>query len=198
MKNNYNCLPKYYNDLRTPDQILYTELKLKCSSAENRYQYNHSLDTFQNILNEIKTYCIKNDNEDWKRCLVCGICWLEDDNIAINTAQLSLLFAKCKAAINGSFRTLGYETVSSKKNISSELHKFIPILITDYQENRQWSIRKRSRSENNTPFMESNHNINLPLTPEVDLNRVDPFHDDFSLFFDEFPQRNTHSDTDYL
>jgi len=134
--------PKYFELLNVDDQKKYHDLRSKCSSAENRYQYNQALEIFKDTLDKIKRYCIQNDDFDSKRFLVCGVCWLDDASIAINTAQLSLLISKCKAAINNYMQSLGYMTINSRKINSIKLHHIIPQLITDYTENRKWSIRK--------------------------------------------------------
>jgi hypothetical protein len=53
----------------------------------------------QNILTTVRNFVMWNETDDWKRALVCGICWLNAD-IAINTRQLRLLLSKCKSSIN--------------------------------------------------------------------------------------------------
>ena len=89
----------------------------------------------------IKEYAIKNDNDDWKRCLVCGVCWL-DNSLALNIRQLRLLVDKCKSSINGSLHRMGYTSSTTRGDSTTILVERFPILKGNYQEIRQWTIRQ--------------------------------------------------------
>ena len=162
--------------LSPSDRIMYEELKKKVGSPENRYNRNKRIQTFTEIIESIRQFCIKNDDEDWKRCLVCGICWiphsssndssplsppevegLNDGNyykwsinhdLAINTRQLRILIAKSKSTINGALAKMGYESVPTKGSDAEDLIGAIPFLNNHYTEMRQWTIRRHTPNSN--------------------------------------------------
>ena len=162
--------------LSPADRIEYDELKKKVGSPENRYNRNKRIQTFTEIIESIRQFCIKNDDDDWKRCLVCGICWIPhststdlsplspsevddlNDNsfygwtnnhdLAINTRQLRVLIAKSKSTINGALAKMGYESVPTKGSDAEDLISAIPFLNNHYTEIRQWTIRRRLPNSN--------------------------------------------------
>lgn len=132
--------PKFYNLLTDPDKAAYTRLRSALSSHVCRNRRGKRLETFAEMLAAIQTFCIRGEQDDWKRCLVCGVCWLSS-GIAVNTRQLSLLIDKCKSSINGSLQKLGYSTIQSKNDSSTALTDFIPVLKNNFSELREWSVR---------------------------------------------------------
>ncbi|EAY19968.1 hypothetical protein TVAG_402220 [Trichomonas vaginalis G3] len=134
--------PTYWELLNNCDQDTYQDLQKKLSSSECRNCRNKRLDNFNEMLDEIKTYTNKSDGDDWKRCLVCGVCFLSD-GIAINTHQLSILIGKCKSSINGSLHRLKYVPFPCSNAASQELVGLIPKLKVNYSELRQWTLRKK-------------------------------------------------------
>lgn len=156
--------------LSPSDRIKYEELKQKVGSPENRYNRNKRIQTFTEIIESIRQFCIKNDDDDWKRCLVCGICWIPhsssnessplsppeveslndsglykwsiNQDLAINTRQLRILIAKSKSTINGALAKMGYESVPTKGSDAEDLIGAIPFLNNHYTEMRQWTIRR--------------------------------------------------------
>lgn len=137
--------PSFFDILSDSDKEKYIKLHEKVGSPENRYNRNKRLQTFNEILDEIKRFCIQDDGEDWRRYLVCGICWINND-IVINTRQLRILIEKSKSTINGSFAKMGYCTVPMKEHDTKYIIQFIPYLKSHPQELRQWTTRKNSIS----------------------------------------------------
>ncbi|OHS96477.1 hypothetical protein TRFO_37333 [Tritrichomonas foetus] len=133
--------PAFFSNLSPSDQLQYHELRRRLSSKNNRYNRNKRLETFQDTLQAIQTFCVRNSEDDWKRYLVCGICWI-DEGICINTRQLRILLGKSKSSINGALQKIGYETVPSKGNDAAPLVSKIPYLKQFFAEQRQWTIRK--------------------------------------------------------
>ena len=133
--------PKYIELLSQADVVRYNSLRQTLSSNLCRYNRGNRLSTFQEMLTAIKTFCIHNDEDDWKRCLVCGICWLPQ-GIAVNNRQFSLLIDKCKSSINGSFQRMGYGTIQSRQDSQKLLTSAIPYLNGKYTEVREWSVRQ--------------------------------------------------------
>lgn len=111
------------------------------SSNKNRYNRNKRIETFSDILNRIRKFCERRDENDANRYLVCGVTWLNEE-IAINTRQFRLLIAKSKSSINGAFVKMSYITVPTKGDEMQELLKKIPFLKGQFNEIRQWTIRK--------------------------------------------------------
>ena len=133
--------------LSPADRRSFEELKTKVGSPENRYNRNKRLATFNEIIESIKSFCIRNDGDDWKRCIVCGICWIGKRDLAINTRQLRVLIAKSKSTINGALSKMGYETVPTKGSNAEDLVQTIPFLKKQYNEMRQWTIRRMNKVE---------------------------------------------------
>jgi hypothetical protein len=132
----------YFELLSAEDQSAYLELRAELSSPDNRYNRNKRIDTFIEMLEQIKKFCKRGDNDDWKRYLVCGICWINED-IAINTRQLRILLGKSKSTINGVFSKMNYETLPVK-NHETGLQDRIPFLRGNFSESRQWTVRRRA------------------------------------------------------
>ena len=147
--------PKYWELLSTCDQESYGYLQKTLSSPACKNRRNHSNETFSDILDTIKKFVIRNDENDWKRALVCGVGWIEN-GIAVNTRQLRLLIAKCKSSINGSFQALGYGSVPTSAETASALVKLFPFLKNAFPELRQWSVRLEGGANSDHPHKVSN------------------------------------------
>ncbi|EAY21700.1 hypothetical protein TVAG_237260 [Trichomonas vaginalis G3] len=132
--------PMFMSILSPEDKTAYEELQNVLAAPDHRYNRNKRIVTFQDMLAQIKAFCIKGDVNDWKRYLVCGICWIGSD-IAINTRQLRILLGKSKSTINGAFSKMGYETLPFKNN-DSALQEKIPFLKGNFSESRQWTVRR--------------------------------------------------------
>lgn len=158
-------IPLFMNLLSEEDKAAYMELQGVLAAPDHRYNRNKRIVTFQDMLAQIKSFCIKGDSNDWKRFLVCGICWLGDD-IAINTRQLRILLGKSKSTINGAFSKMGYETLPFKNN-DNALHEIIPFLKGNFSESRQWTVR---RSINGS--MSDTEKPEVPQSPAVEPKSV--------------------------
>lgn len=149
-------LPGFYDLLSDSDKEGYNQLRTALSSKNCRNRRNKRLETFSEMLNAIHTYAIRNDDSDWKRCLVCGVLWLSN-GIAINTRQMRLLIDKCKSSINGSLHRMGYSAVTCRGDTSNQIVELIPMLKNNFPELRQWTVRQMST-----------------WTPQPTLPHVDP------------------------
>jgi len=136
-------VPKYFEFLDINDQETYNRMRSEFMTSEHKYNRGKRVEHFETCLLEIRKFCIRGDQNDWKRFLVCGICWCPS-LLAVNTRQLRLLLDKCKSSINGALSKMGYSTTTIKGECSNELLNAIPFLRGNYVEQRQWSIRSRS------------------------------------------------------
>lgn len=132
--------PKYFYLLSPADQEAYMRIKEALSFHICRNVRNKRIETFSEILSIIKAFCVKNNQDDWKRSIACGICWLYN-GIAINTRQLSFLIDKCKSSINGSLQKIGYSTLQNRENSSTTLIEAIPFFRNNFSELREWTVR---------------------------------------------------------
>lgn len=145
-------LPNFYDLLSEQDKIEYLKLKSSLEIESIKRNRGHRIEAFGAILDEIRQYIEKRDENDWKRSLVCGVCWM-DNMIAINTRQLRFLVTKCKSSINGSLQRLGYLTNPSHAESWKMFISKIPFLKDNYNELRQWTIRCKNEPFKPTPIV---------------------------------------------
>jgi hypothetical protein len=138
----HECVPQYWELLADGDKATYLQLKHDFTEAGLKRGRNTRLETFDGILDTIHHFAERSDENDWRRFLVCGVCWL-DNGIAINTRQLRILVSKCKSSINGSLQKMGFTTSASHSESWKILFKHIPLLKDHFSELRQWTIRCR-------------------------------------------------------
>lgn len=135
--------PPFFELLSTRDREEYFELRGKLVSSDKRYKKNMRIESLQDELNAIQAYCLRGDGQDWRRCLVSGICWLGPQDIAVNTRQLRLLINKCKSSINGALAKMNYGTIPGKNVATAALVQRIPYLQGNFMEQRQWTVRRQ-------------------------------------------------------
>lgn len=157
-------VPLYWDLLSDADRAGYEALRANFNEGAGKRNRGHRVETFDTMLDEIRKYAERHDGNDWKRFLVCGVCWI-DNTIAINTRQLRLLVTKCKSSINGSLQKLGYVTDTSHAESGNVLFTQIPSLRDNFTEIRKWTIRhKRNAGEIHPEPLR-------PVIPPQDLSR---------------------------
>lgn len=144
-----NTSPRDLQILTDQDQETLKQLQSALSSTGSRNLRGKQLKTFSDMINIIQKFCIRGDAYDWRRCFVCGICWL-NNGIAINNRRFGCLLGKCKSSINGSFQQLGYTTAPSRSESYDSIVEAIPILKNDMPSLREWTLRIRN-TNNITP-----------------------------------------------
>jgi hypothetical protein len=138
--------PRFWHLLSPEDQEAYASLQQAVSAPCQKNRRNRSIQTFNKMLEAIKAYVVRNDPDDWKRALVCGIAWVGPDGaIALNTRQLRILTAKCKSSINGSLQHVGYGIVTGGTDCSASIARLFPLVKDDFTELRQWTIRQMGK-----------------------------------------------------
>jgi hypothetical protein len=100
---------------------------------------------FKEILEALIVFEDADEEEKWKRCLVCGVCMISK-GIAVNTTQLRRLIFKCKSSINGSLKGLGFDKILTKSWAYEGLLAQVPYLRENPADLRQWTIRTCSRA----------------------------------------------------
>lgn len=121
---------------------MYEAMKKQLEEPIHKNRRNKSTELFGDVIDSIKRYVMRGDADEWKRAFVCGICWIQD-TVAINTRHLRLLVVKCKSSINNYFKNMNYGTVPATSEAGTALAKYFPFLKDNYQEMRQWSVRKK-------------------------------------------------------
>ena len=179
-------LPQFWDFLVSADKNKYIYMRMTLSSPACKNLRNHSKQTFWKIMNTIKNFCVRNDSDDWKRCLVCGIFWLPENQIAVNSKQLCLLLSKCKSSINGSLQLLGYYTVPDNQKRVKEFVSTLPLskksIIELVKSPRQWTIRQFATSK--LVKKKSSHGSNSPVFSFENRceNHIDSGADDNDIF----------------
>jgi hypothetical protein len=196
--------PPYYCFLTDSEKRTYAFLQSRFSDQGHRYNRNHRVETFQEMLNEIREFCEGPDA--WRRYLACGVFWGEDF-IASNTLHMKVLLGKSKSSINGAFLKMGVQNLARRELDIAELVAQVPFLKGRAQELRQWVIRRNSESIIAPDTVQPNEPMgsaidfawdefafsiepSLPVVPFPDLFQMDP---DFCFFSEEpksFPPEN--------
>jgi hypothetical protein len=133
-------LPTYFQILSDDDKRGYLELRRGLEPLSVRSDKDQLQVRFEVILTRIQLFALRHDEHDWKRCLVCGIAWL-DGAVAMNMRQLALLIPKCKSSINTGFQTMGYAVVPMTSRHIARLVRLFPFLMENANTMRQWTLR---------------------------------------------------------
>jgi hypothetical protein len=131
-------LPRHFALLSPSNQLQYKELAIRLQSRSNRYNRNQRLAKFRDSMKAIRAFCVRSDESDWIRSVVCGVYWASD-HLCLNPSQACLLLGKSKSSINSALAELGCQTISAKE---SEIMALLPFLDRDSTEWRQWSVRQ--------------------------------------------------------
>lgn len=142
--------PKFFELLSKEDKEKYRQIQATLSSGQCRNCRNRSTPNFSDMLNTLKEFCVQGDNDDWKRCIVCGLIW-SPQCLAVNNRQLFILMGKCKSSINGSLQKIGYTAVQSKEEAKKFICQSIPFLRNNYTDQREWTLRVLDCKPQNAP-----------------------------------------------
>jgi hypothetical protein len=126
--------------LPRPDRSVFLQLKEQLSAPETRFNRNSTLDTLKNQINSIRQFCIRHDAADWRRCLACGVCWLDDESVAVNTHRLGWLIGKGKSTLNANLIMTNYNIIGpvAKEVVEAAM----PALKGSVGELRHWTVRR--------------------------------------------------------
>lgn len=133
-------IPNHWFLLSDDDRSGYLELRSRFYDEISKSRRGERIEVFVDRLNLVREYIDREETDKWKRCIVCGITFLENA-LAINIQQLRMLLGKCKSSINGSLQQLGYTAKPSTREIDLELQQIVPIFGDDHAEFKKWTIR---------------------------------------------------------
>jgi hypothetical protein len=133
-------LPLYWSLLSDADKLTYANVRAALSSSACKHRRHHSSEINLDILSTLHSFIMRGDADDWKRALVCGVCWLPGA-VAINTRQLRLLLSRCKSSINSMFQNIGSGIVPTTTDFRGALAAFFSPIKDSLSELRKWTIR---------------------------------------------------------
>jgi hypothetical protein len=133
--------PKYFSTLSQSDQEGYWALQDGLLKASKPRQRGQRLTLLADVLSAARAFAQRGQPDDWTRCCVCGVCYLQD-GIAINSHQLRFLTNKCKSSINGALKMMGYTTISARGDVNPDLVNALPNLKGRTHDLRLWSVRR--------------------------------------------------------
>ena len=162
--------PQYYDLLCDSDKESLKNLQKDISDIVIKSGKAKFCDIFERIIGLIHDFVVKGNDADNLRSLVCGIIWMEDDIIAINTRQLILIINKCKSSVNSGFQAIGYSTVQMDPKTAVALVKRFPFMKENFCETRQWTLRKLNKDKHTqtlTPKVVVNSTKNCVVPPII-------------------------------
>lgn len=176
--------PQFIELLSEEDKKLYEEMQTAFSSQEYRYNRNRRISISKEVFDTVRNYCERKEEDQWKRYLVCGICWY-DKQIGINTNQFGCLISKSKSTINDVISKMGYTAISIKGEPASMLLEKVPYLFGNQNEFRKWTIRQKKTKQNETKNKKNliNKNIENINNTTDDEEKIDG--NENKIFFDE-------------
>lgn len=157
--------PPYWHVLNSNDQSEYMKLKEKISPLTLRASKSKIAENYLMILELLKNYIVRGDEDDWKRSLVCGIFWTGSKKIVINTKHLAALFGKCKSSVNNGFQEIKYYTAPFTPEIASTIMKLFPFMKDNCNETRQWTPRMAASEVNCTDIFEPMIQMSSYMSP---------------------------------
>lgn len=148
--------------LNHSDRDAYNDLRLKLQSKPRPLADN---------LAKIRTFCQKRDGEEWKRYLVCGVCWLIDGELAINFRNLRILVNASKSTLNNELKKSGYITVPQR---SCNLINQIPYLEKNATFLREWTIKSLApvTPQPVVPSMDGLSKVTWSNSPEPGMHKL--------------------------
>jgi hypothetical protein len=175
--------PEYFYLLTDTDKETYRALQAKLHAAADKRCRGFRLNGFTADLDEVRAWAQRGNCDDWKRCCVCGLCYLSS-SLGVNSRQLRFLTSRCKSSINGAFKMIGYSMVSLRGDIHPELVNALPYLKGNTPVLRQWSVRT---SQSYVPPRFDSVDLKPRAEPEAfpRISRIedcDPVISDYSVF----------------
>jgi hypothetical protein len=138
--------PKFFHLLSVPNCQEYLVLRAHFHDSCGKSRKGERLDVFNDRLATIRRFVERQDDDDWKRALVCGVFFLPD-GLALNIQQLRMLIGKCKSSINGSLQQLGYRAVPPGPDAEEQFLARIPQQCRVLTDLKKWTLRRTASSK---------------------------------------------------
>ena len=135
-----SAVPEYFDMLDLQDKIKYIGLQNKFNNLKPKALRNMKCEIMKNQFDAIKEFCLRGDDKDNVRCLVCGVCWLKS-GLATSIKQLMCLIPKCKSSFNTTFRYMGISVAYQRGDANPELAEYLPMISNNSTAMRKWSVR---------------------------------------------------------
>lgn len=170
------------NQLSEADEAEFEKVVNKFNSGLYRYNRSLRLETFKEMIKILKDFCNIGAVDDWRRCLACGIFWV-DNLLIINVKRLADVMGKSKSNINSSFAKLGYEWENIDDDAAVKVFESVPFLKHRSRETRHWTVRKMKK-ESRDIFDASEEQGSCCCLQDSEYNIFDSPSDDmeFKLF----------------
>lgn len=157
-------VPLFWELLSITDQDEYLKVRQSIAPKGTRIQRAKSISMFKNALNSIKLFVQKGEEDDWRRSIVCGIFWLNQDIVGINSSQLSFLMGKGKSSINEGFREIGFVTLRPSTEMTQILMSQFSIISKNKAEARKWSFHEIPKQNRLISSFNSSDILSIPKT----------------------------------
>jgi hypothetical protein len=138
----FDGIPDLSRLLSDADRAAYISLKHAVHSLARVPVRNNRVEAFNEALDIVRDFAVRGDASDWKRCMVCGIFWLQD-GLAVNMRRLRVLIPRCKSTINHSLRLMGFTEALPRVESARDLKAVLPSSIDFTDELRNWTVRAR-------------------------------------------------------
>lgn len=132
---------------------------------------NKKVEIFNTILNKIKNFSIHNDSDDWKRSIVCGILWVDDESMIVSNKILTNVINQSKSAINYSFQMMNFTSCPIDRITHSKILKMFPFLDGDSEFLKHLTLRQRKDNNltihNDNPKKKADSSKNIDSTDNL-------------------------------
>lgn len=191
-KNQNIQFPFHFELLSQSDIKDYFMMRNNFSIEINKSKKGERRESFINTLKVIRSFIERNDADDWKRSLVCGVIFLNCESgnysqtnilspaVAINIQQLRILLGKCKSSINGSLQQLGYQSLPASPigKLYEEVIRKVPYFQQDLVELKKWTFRENES-------LSRVHSFTLPqINRSLSMNNFQSFQQKSPLYVD--------------
>lgn len=161
---------QYYSLLSEEDQLMIKAIRSKLKEPSLKNKRNTRVSDLEEVLKALKLFQDHKMEDKWKRCLISGVVQIDESSYAVNIKQLQKLIYKCKSSINGTFKRMGYSSITNSDNSLKPLIEMIPFLQNNYHELKQWNLRVKQLREEEI----------------VDFNNDDPYFTNFNMLDDNY------------
>jgi hypothetical protein len=92
-------------------------------------------------LTKIRQFIEHNEDDSWRRSLVCGVFFLPDA-LVLHIRQMRILMGRCKSSINGSLQQMGYSAQHQAQRLDRTWFPTVPDprMIGEL---KKWPIRRK-------------------------------------------------------